>query len=77
MKDTFKAYLAQQKADNKYMTALSKELLSEGIFANKKYNCYAAMLDFGSEYMTKALANVLINDYKKTAGIDPIKHIIN
>lgn len=77
MKDTFKAYLAQQKADNKYMTAPSKELLGEGIFANKKYNCYAAMLDFGSEYMTKALANVLINDYKKSAGTDPIKHIIN
>ena len=68
MKDTFKAYLDQQKADNKYMTAPSKELLGEGIFANKKYDCYAVTLDFSSEYMTKALANVLINDYKKSAG---------
>ena len=40
MKDTFKAYLAQQKADNKYMTAPSKELLGEGIFDNRKYDCY-------------------------------------
>ena len=82
MKDTFKAYLDQQKADNKYMTAPSKELLGEGIFANKKYDCYAVTLDFSSEYMTKALSNVLINEYKSasgaagSSGTDPVKTLI-
>ena len=64
MKDTFKAYLAQQKADNKYMTAPSKELLGEGIFDNRKYDCYSVSIDFTSEYMVKTLTNMLINDYK-------------
>ena len=64
MKDTFKAYLAQQKADNKYMTAPSKELLGEGIFDNRKYDCYSVSIDFTSDYMVKTLTNMLINDYK-------------
>ncbi|MBR1611782.1 MAG: hypothetical protein IJ672_09960, partial [Methanobrevibacter sp.] len=64
MKDAFKAYLAQQKADNKYMTAPSKELLGEGIFDNRKYDCYSVSIDFTSEYMVKTLTNMLINDYK-------------
>lgn len=64
MKDTFKAYLAQRKADNKYMTAPSKELLGEGIFDNRKYDCYSVSIDFTSEYMVKTLTKMLINDYK-------------
>lgn len=64
MNDTFKAYLDQQKADNKYMTAPSMELLGENIFDNRKYDCYSVSIDFTSEYMVKTLTNMLINDYK-------------
>lgn len=73
MKDTFKAYLSQQKADNKYTTAPSMEILDEAnpfarFTANKKYDCYAVTLDFTSEYMVKTLTNVLINEYKANSG---------
>ena len=40
MKGTFKSYLNQQVAENKYSRSPSEEILSEKLFGdNKKYQC--------------------------------------
>jgi hypothetical protein len=80
MNDTFKSYLARQKAENKYSSSPSKELLGEGIFDNKKYECYAVKLDFTDKALVKVMTDALINEYKSRTDsegkADPVKSLI-
>lgn len=64
MKGTFKSYLNQQAAENKYSRSPSEEILSEKLFGdNKKYQCYGVTINFGdkevADIMTKSLINAL------------------
>ena len=64
MKGTFKSYLNQQVAENKYSRSPSEEILSEKLFGdNKKYQCYGVTINFGdkevADIMTKALIDAL------------------